>query len=351
MTTVTLGGSIHSALTHFALLGLAEIAESTFGAGVTLGWSDAAVPRAWVEVPGASEDEVAQAVLDAARTESPRDWPSVRLTYASGATVSPFSPRIKAIDTDKHPNDWEKHQAERHIVFDALLEAGDWTELRWLDALGEASYWHVANNVRQPDRGASRWEMVSRQHGREFVSNRYSLICKEVARWPKKQVIDGVTGVQVRDVIGKQKTASRSSTGLTPPGPADNALVFCALRGIAAFPLAHRVEEINATPGAWPATVLHPKSMLLPVPTAPVTPARLRSVLVSSQLADLHTAMMTIDSDQENRKSLALEADAARAWLAARMCRAVVRFPILKAGSDSAPERQVLEGEVHLNVR
>ncbi|AZA10488.1 aldehyde dehydrogenase [Corynebacterium gerontici] len=351
MTTVMLGGSIHSALTHFALVGLAEIAESTFGAGVTLGWTDAAVPRAWVDVPGASEDEVAQAVLDAARTEPPRDWPSVRLTYASGATVSPFSPRIKAIDTDKHPGDWEKHQAARHIAFDALLEAGDWTELRWLNALGEASYWHVANNARQPDRGASRWEMKTRNRGEEFISERYRPLCQEVQQWSIKQVLNGLMGMQVQDVIGKQKADSRSSTGLTRPGPADNALVFCALRGIAAFPLANRVEEINATPGAWPATVLHPKSMLLPVLTAPVTPARLRSVLVSSQLADLHTAMMAADSNQKNGEPLALEADAARAWLAARMCRAVVRFPILKAGSDSAPERQVLEGEVHLNVR
>lgn len=351
MTTLTLGGSIHSALTHFALLGLADIAESAFGAGVTLGWTNAAVPRAWVDVPGASDEEIAQAVLDAAQTESPRDWSSMRLTYATKATVSPFSPRIKAIDTDKHPSDWEKHQAVRHQAFDALLESEDWPELRWLDALGEASYWHIANNARQPDRGASRWEMKTRNRGEEFISHRYRPLCQEVHQWSKKQILDGLTGAQVKDVIGKNKPDSRTSTGLTRPGPADNAVVFCALRGIVAFPLARRVEETNTTPGAWPGTVLHPKSMLLPVPTAPVTLARLRSVIVSSQLANLHTAMMASDADQRKEKLLALEADSARAWLAARRCRAVVRFSILKAGSDSAPERQVLEGEVHLNVR
>jgi CRISPR-associated protein Csb3 len=354
MSTVTLGGAISSALTHFALYGLADIAADRFGSGVTLGWTGEQEPKAWVGVPSATAEEISQAVLDAASTDAPRDWPSVQLNYSSKAVASPFSPRIKAIDTDKHPADWERHQHAREDALDALTDAGDLAELRFLAALGEASYWHIANNTRQPDRGASRWEMKTRNRGEEFISQRYGPLCRDLSTWSCEQVFEGLSGAGLRDPLGKNKQDSRSSTGFTRPTPTDNALVFCALRGIAEFPLAHRVSKINTTPGAWPDFVLHPRSMLLPVPTAPVTLARLRSVIVSRQLAILHEFHMSDTEMREGRDGThvvsPLDAEVARTWLASRRCDAVVRFPIFKTGSSSAPERQVLDGEVHLNV-
>lgn len=352
MSTVTLGGPISSALTHFAMYGLADIAAARFGRGVILGWTVEQEPQAWVDVPDATPEEIAQAVLDAAATDTPRDWPSVQVTYSSKAVASPFAPRIKAIDPDKHSGDWVTHQKVREDALDVLTDAGDLAELRFLDALGEASYWHIANNTRQPDRGASRWEMKTRNRGEEFISQRYEPLCREVSGWPVDQVLDGLTGRTLQDPLGKNKQDSRSATGFTRPAPADNAVVFCALRGIAEFPLAHRVSRINATPGAWPDHVLHPRSMLLPVPTAPVTLARLRSVIVSRQLAVLHEFSMVPQEKKAGAEVAVspLEADAAKAWLAARRCGAVIRFPILKTGSSSAPERQVLDGEVKLNA-
>lgn len=354
MSTVTLGGPISSALTHFALYGLSDIAADRFGGGVTLGWTSEQEPKAWVDVPSATVEEIAQAVLDAASTDAPRDWPSVRLNYSSKAVASPFSPRIKAIDTDKHPADWEQHQHTRESALDALTDADDLAELRFLAALGEASYWHIANNTRQPDRGASRWEMKTRNRGEEFISQRYEPLCRNLSSWSCDQVLEGLIGASLRDPLGKNKQDSRSSTGFTPPAPTDNAVVFCALRGIAEFPLAHRVSKINTTPGAWPDFVLHPRSMLLPVPTAPVTLARLRSVIISQQFAILHEFHMSEIEGREDPEGVPevspLDAEAAKTWLLTRRCGAVVRFPVFKTGSSSAPERQVLDGEVYLNV-
>jgi CRISPR-associated protein Csb3 len=354
MGTITLGGPIGSALTHFAVYGLADIAETAFGPGVTLGWTDAQEPRARVTVPDVTDGEIAAAVLRAASSESPRDWHEKQVSYSSGTVASPFAPRFKAIDTDKHPEDWMRHQNARLRVLDALTAQRDTAELRFLDALGEASYWHIIRRQRQPDLGASRWEMKTRNQGQEFITHRYAPLCRELATWSPEQVLGGLTGASLRDPLGKDKQDSRSSTGFTPPGPADNAVVFCALRGITDFPMAHRVSTINATPGAWPAAALHPRSMLLPVPTAPITPARLRSVIVSAQLADLHDALMGTGEDAGRDRAadpaVPVRAEAARAWLAVRQVTAVMRFPILKTGSSSAPERQVLEGEVELNV-
>lgn len=352
MSTVTLGGPISSALTHFALYGLADIAATRFGHGVSLGWTVEQEPQAWVDVPAASPEEIAQAVLDAASTDAPRNWSSVQVSYSSKTVASPFSPRIKAIDTDKHPEVWGRHQKAREDALDALTNAGDLADLRFLSALGEASYWHIANNSRQPDRGASRWEMKTRNRGEEFVSQRYEPLCRELSTWSTDQVLDGLTGRALRDPLGKNKQDSRSSTGFARPAPADNAVVFCALRGIAEFPLAHRVSRINATPGAWPDYVLHPRSMMLPVPTAPITLSRLRSVVVSRQLAMLHEFSMSVQEKKDDAEVAVspLEADAAKAWLTARRCGAVILFPILKTGSSTAPERQVLDGEVILNV-
>lgn len=354
MSTIFLGGPIRSALIHFALYGLADIASTRFGRGVTLGWTEEQQPRPWVDVPSAAPEEIAEAVRDAASTDTPRTWSSVSINYANTAVASPFAPRIKAIDPDKHPEDWNKHQRARHDGTDQLLDHGDFAELRFVAALGEASYWHIANNSRQPDLGASRWEMKTRNQGEEFVTHRYGPLCREISSWSSDQALEGLTGSEVRDPLGKNNQDSRSSTGFTRPSPADNALVFCALRGIAEFPLARRLSKINATPGAWPDRVIHPRSMLIPVPTEPVTLARLRSLLVSEQLAMLHKGIMNGASDTQgslhDEATSALDLDAARKWFAARRCRAVIRFPILKTGSSLAPERQVLDGEAYLNV-
>lgn len=354
MGTLILGGPVTSAFTHFALYGLAGIVEDRFGPVVTLQWSEAQEPVCSVTVPGTSTEEMARAVLEAATPEGARNWSSIQLEYSSKAKASPFAPRIKAIDTDRHREDWDRHQNARHRAIDSLLEEGDFDELRFIGALGEASYWHVANNSRQPDRGASRWEMKTRNRGEEFISQRYRPLCEELSTWTVPQILDGLTGKAVRDPLGKNKQDSRSSTGFTRPAPADNAKAFCALRGISAFPVARLVTRINATPCAWPPTVLHPRSMILPVPTRAVTPARLRSVIVSEQLACLHEALMARTEPSNSRVGKVgedpLETSAAKKWLAARSMAAVVRFPVLRTGSSSAPERQVLDGEVILNV-
>jgi CRISPR-associated protein Csb3 len=67
-------------------------------------------------------------------------------------------------------------------------------------------------------------------------------------------------------------------------------------------------------------------------------PARLRSVLASHFLRVLAGTELDAYS--------AADVSAARAWLAARDVEGIVGFPIQKFGSDNAPERRAMRGEL-----
>jgi CRISPR-associated protein Csb3 len=73
----------------------------------------------------------------------------------------------------------------------------------------------------------------------------------------------------------------------------------------------------------------------------PWRPARLRTVLAAGQLRAAATHALDL-----HPRDVAGELDiaAARRWLAARGVAGVMRFPIERFGSDSAPERRAMRG-------
>lgn len=342
MTRIVVAGEVTSALTHFAQAGLASIVEEVLGCSTRLGWTDSLTPRAYVDCPGTSDGQVGEAIrAHAYRAAAPASWLRGTVHHGGRVGTATFSPRIKLASDD---SEWKRLQQARSGHLDLLLDEGRDGDLRFLGALGEPAHWRFESRERRPDHGASRWEMKTRNKGEEFVGQRLLPLAEVVAERSPEANVDGITGVTRRDELGRNKAESRTSTGFTPPGPTDSALAWCALWGIGNFPLAHRVNGLSVTPGAFPSDALHPRVMYLPVVVGSVTTARMRSLLVSAQLATFGAA--GLDTRAADPDGLMVES--ARKWLYSRRVAAVVRFQILKTGSSSAPERQVIGGDLVL---
>jgi CRISPR-associated protein Csb3 len=327
-------GSVTSALTHFALYGLAAIVEDETEHSVRLFWTDESNPKPQLDT-GQEPGEIAVLVhRHATRHASPESWLAVRVNHEERDTAA-FSPRIKEPST---PQSWRQLQDARHAGLDGVVSSLSELDMRMIGALGEPAYWPTDRNA---DAGASRWEMKTRNQGAEFVGNRLVPLAQSVATRTIEQTLTGLTGETVNDEAGSNKPDSRSGTGFTRPGPVDNALAWCALWGISQFTLVHHNGAQSTTAGTHVSPRRsYPSFVFIPVPTQPITLARLRTILVSRQLPKAVT-----DEDAEDPLDV-IAADAARKWLTERSIRALMRFPVQISGSASAPERQVLDGRV-----
>lgn len=341
--TLHLAGDVTSALTHFALLGIGQVARSISPQEVELSWSQEATPRAIFTSGDVTPHDIAEELIRTAATWS-RGWTTVRHTYGEG-TFSPFSPRFKPIDAEKYPGDWPGHQKTRTNALDKLTVDGDGQALRLIHALGEAAFWRFDKKSPRPDHGASRWEMKTRNKGQEFVSDRLHLMCEELADWGPEKVLAGLAGEAVNDPLGKNSVSSRTATGFTPPGPADVTLSFAAILGISQFPLTHRMHALSVTPGAYPDHTLHPRLMVLPVPTVPLTPERYGNIISSSHWARI-TAELGDQAEDRDVDPLNFADD--HVALQSRGVMAAAVFRIHLGGSPSAPERYIEQGQVRL---
>ena len=344
MATLTIAGDYTSALTHFALYGLSLMVEQKHPGAVTVGWSQEGQPRAQMHAEGMSEEEIAECVHSyVSSLAADGSWVNVDQSYGAGkesAVFSPFSPRIRGIDVEKYPDNWASHQKTRQAHLDALMERDDQLSLLWIAGLGESAYWRFESKAPRPDHGASRWEMKTRNRGQEFVKDRLRPMCADLATWEPSAMLSGITGQTLYDSLD-DKPESRTGTGFTVPQPTDTALAFCALVGIANFPVIHQIHRIGVTPGAYPYNALHPRLMVLPVSSSGrVTPARLRTVLRS------HAYRRVVDEVGKAADGGFFMSELAdeKAILREKGVQAFVVFPIAKVGSDSAPERQVLKG-------
>lgn len=332
MNVFTPAGSITNAFSHFALIGLAAICHSELRSPVTLWWSRERFPRPHLDA-AADPQTIAEAVhRHAARLASPDSWLTHSIDHEGRATAV-FSPRIKEPTT---PAAWRSLQTARHDGLNDLLAADNTLDLSEIGALGEPAYWPTG---RTPDAGASRWEMKTRNRGEEFVGNRLAPLAQHVATRNVDEVLTGLTGQTINDEAGRNQADSRTATGLSRPGPVDNALAWCALWAISQFPVVHHIDAQSTTAGTIvdkPRT--HPSLMFLPVPIQPLTVARLRTVLASRQL--LRAASASDNTEPLN----AIEVSAAKKWLTERSIPILMRFNVHVSDNPSAPERQVLEG-------
>jgi CRISPR-associated protein Csb3 len=328
MNEFTINGEVTSAVSHFALYGLAAICEDQLGAQARLWWTDDRRPRGKLDV--APESTIADAVQQHAHNHSDSSsWVLQRINHENRLTAT-FSPRIKAPSSAAA---WQALQSQRHLALDKLVSTHALLDLQMIGALGEPAYWRVDSTAR-PDEGASRWEMKTRNKGEEFVGNRMEPLASAVAARTPDAILSGLTGATARDEVGRDNPESRSATGFTPPGPIDNALAWCALWGMSHFPVVHHTNQRSVTAATYvPPRRTHPALVYLPAATRGITLARLRSILTSEELSSATSETANI-----------IRVEASRKWLANRGIRAVMRFPVFVSNNPSAPERWILTG-------
>jgi len=278
---LTIPGGITSGLSHFALAGLSLIARSITDQRVVTYWSQDPTPKGTLEMEDVTLNQLAQQIQQTAKRWS-EGWCSARVTN-SGGEFSPFSPRFKKIDSTKHPEDWADYQNTRVKHLDCLFQQGDHLALQFIESLGEAAYWNAPDD--DPDKGASRLDMVTRNAGKEFVKTKVYDFTTELAGWENADILAGITGKKICDPNAKGKSLSRTPSGFTPPGTTDLALAFAALIGIGQFAISHRKQGLSITPICYPASSSSPKFAMLPISTSGMTPERFESVVLSAEWA------------------------------------------------------------------
>lgn len=338
MNEILLGRrDVRALLSHLALYGLGAMLDDADVADIRVSWTPGMEPLPRVTGDALTSAVVDQVVGDHARAHAADPSWVQRDIALKGKDRGLMSPRITPIGDGET---WKRLQADRNHQLDLLTGSRTWPDLRFLTALGEPCYWsHNRQGVPLQDDGASRLEMQPRNQGSEFVGTRLRKLAAAVAARVPGAVAAGIEGTHPVDEIGADKVDSRTPTGLASPGPTDNALAWCALWGIAQLPSAARVNATALTSGHLGRS--RSEWFYLPAWEASWRPARLRSILASQQLRDAATTGLpdrwAVDPARDVK---------ARSWLAARGVIGVVRFPIQRFGSDSAPERRAMRGDL-----
>ncbi|WP_408911251.1 hypothetical protein ACKFRZ_00730 [Corynebacterium gottingense] len=215
--------------------------------------------------------------------------------------------------------------------------------LQLIQSLGEAAYWRFLGRDPRPDHGASRWEMKTRNHGEEFISQKLFKYVETLRDWDTEDILAGLLGQRIEDPFGGD--ASRTPSGFTPPGRTDLALAFAALIGIGQFPVSARAQHMALTPCAYPDTALHTKVAVLPVPTVPLTPERFEGIVLSQEWVSV---VNVFGAEEIGRAPESLLHDSAITTLQQFGVPAAAVFRVRRIGSDLAPERYFERGKVRL---
>ena len=333
MNETSMVGNLDSALSHFSLVGLTALVTQA-GHRACFAWSDDPVPRPVLHSEATLEVAAEVVQESARRLASKESWLRRTVTQGPRQGTGLLTVRAKAIPAEA----WVNFEKER---IPALAMAQDHTlDGRFLSALGEPAWWLVDVQGRSLDDGGSRWEMKTRNRGEEFLLNRLLPLTEAVANRGIPEIMASLSGASSRDDTGRGPE-SRTATGLRTPGPTDSVVAWCALWGLHVMPTVARRGAVSQSACVWPRRGVHPQMAVLPVYTSPVTVRRFAEVCSDRRLDDLVRALGVADPSSE----MAVRSEVARDWLQEQGVRAVMRFPILKTGSASAPERQLLAGE------
>ena len=343
---VRLPADISDAFDHLFAIGLASILEAELDRSIRLSWHS----RREVLIdagPDITGEHIGQIMHKHALRHADAEWLTT-VAKLAGGNRSPLSPRIGKLADQKAFRDRER---VRRPLIDGLL-AHDWLTRRFLGALGRPVDWAV-NDQKEivPDRGASAWEMKTRNRGEEFVQNRLKKLAQAVAARDDHAVTRGLLGVSVLDESGKNTLDSRTGTGLHAPRPTDSARAWAALWGISAFPVqpvtgqSEPTRQSSTTAGAlrlsggkvW---------FFIPVAEEPQTVAALRAVIRSGALA--RQALVAVRaSASASRSATSRDFD----WLEEHGIRQFVLFDRAKSDNAKAPELYALPGRTVQTAR
>ncbi len=364
MSEIVLSGDPRSFLNHFAAFGLAAILEE--GLRRTCRVSQRSANSLVVSVD--SETETPESMASVVKLHAERHLDSwIMRTHKHGdKTSGTMSPRLAQL---KEVSEWRTLQAARWAAFDSAFEAKlSCLDLMYMGSLGEPAYWYIDNNGgNQPDRGASGWEMKTRNRGEEFVQHRLADLCRRVAARTPKGVLDGLTSIDPQDEAGNNSPSSRTPTGLSAPAATDNALAWCALWGISLFQVTHSAAiAVGTGKGSGRQSVTAglvrglplPESLarayaFLPIFPRPTRLARIKTIVGSGQLARVvirHVLNATEpqwrpqDHQKWSRLSQSLSALPDEAWLKRKGCPAALIGYIKVSDNVNAPEPHVTRG-------
>ena len=346
---LVISGNHDDALTHLLLVGLASIlddADETLDCRIRWKGFD----QAAISVSKDSFDwlDCARIVHDHAERWSTSTWLNATGVYATdgaddgAASKATLSPRLGRFPTRAA---WQRLQDDRQAAIDGLQTALDH---RYVGALGEPSYWCGSPDDQDPDRGATRWEMVTRNKGKEFIGGRFLPLAKAVAARRVEQVADGLRGMSVTDEVGKDKPNSRTSTGLHHPSATDNARAWCALIGVSMFPIARSTQaRKESTAAFFPMKGQREPCAILPLWAKPWTLAKYRAVVRSRALLTVGLdARLQPDADERKTADInAVAVQRSRRWLTAQGVTACMIFRQYVSNNKSAPERWLKKGE------
>lgn len=332
MSTFHLAGDQRVFLTHMGLFGLTAILAEAGIEDLTVHWDG---PRACIDAPALDPGLVDDVVRAHASSHTDEESWVTRDEAFDGnerALMSPRQTGFKSNDT------WRDVHARRKEALDVLTRDNSWLDLRLLAALGEPCYWsRTSKGELVQDDAASRFEMQPRNRGAEIVTNRLRPLAASVAARPPGRVAAGLDGTAPVDELGKGAPNSVTATGFSVPGPVDNALAWCALWGVSALPLAHRVNGRSVTSGH--VGRFRREFAYAPVWRGPWRPARVRTILASAQLRTSACAGVGYLSQGASREL------SAGLWLRARGAIGIMRFSIENFGTEKAAARRALYGE------
>lgn len=325
MTTFVLGRSdVTEMLSHMALYGLGAILDDAGVRGVRVSWSGGMQPRPQVDGADLTDDMVGEAVRQHAAARVADSWVQEDVTLG-GKPRGLMSPRLSTFTG----GDFDVVQQRRHGVLERLTDRRAHLDLRMLAALGEPAYWrHNAKGEPLQDDGATRWDMQPRNQGSELVKTRLRKLANAVAAKDADTVAAGLRG---------ERGDGEAAPGLLSGNRADSAVSWCAVWGVSQLPLAVSVRATAVTTGHLGRS--RQEWYYAPYWTSLWRSARLRSVLAAAPLKVAASHGLVAPWDGGDSQTLA-----ARAWLCSRGVTGIVRFPIQRFGSDSAPERRAMLG-------
>lgn len=315
-------------------VGLAAIIEERTGEPVAFRWSDESgceIDAGPLDLPGA-----ASLVRDfAAEVSRPDAWLGAVDDFG-GAPRGTLSPRVGRFPDRASWQDWF---AARRRVIDTVPDQAV-AQWRMIGALGEPAHWATGREP-NPDLGASAWEMKTRNRGEDLLRNRLAPIAEAVAGRDVGAVAAGLDGTAPCDEVGKDRSDSRTPTGLRAPGAADNVQALCALWGISVFPVRPNPPSVSVpaprshTAGAF----RHDGTQwfAFPVVHRPVALAAFRAIARSAALEAVGRAAVG-DERTGSVPMTAAEADAAQGRLRARGVVGVSLFRKQFSDNPNAPE-------------
>ncbi|NMN00679.1 hypothetical protein G1C96_1258 [Bifidobacterium sp. DSM 109958] len=345
-TELEIHGRYDSAFTHLMAIGLASILDDDDATRCcTVRWTNANTVVVQVHSDGGGElswNDVGDIVRSHAARWNESHWLHAQGVYSGDAARSTMAPRLGT------PSDqgWRQLEQDREQLIDGLGSALD---RRYLGALGEPSYWSGDRTAQgyTPDRGASRWEMVARNRGQEFIAGRLAPLADAVAKRDAKRIVDGLRGIAAVDEAGKNKDDSRTPTGLRHPSITDNAQAWCALVGVSAFPTMKSTQPKRGGSAALFQVTGQGPYAVLPIWLHPWTVDKYRAVVRSQALliAGLDATVGGDKADACEKYGLdEATVSASWQWLAAQGVNSVMLFPQFVSDNKSAPERWLETG-------